>query len=209
MSYFTDNGIGYGDDEFSASGEEVPELDNHYRRKGLMKPEELLQSRQYKIPVNANPGNNRNAFTYSDDRYQTQTMYDLGQQDRSGHYYDDGDYKYQHETTNGYHNGKDGRAYPMARKGCVKNAKRYRSGRDPVPFLDRGTRGLWQPNLNWDGAVYHPQERFVGGGLNNSVAWSDLLLLLFIIAMVIAVVCNGMKIRKLEEQITALHPPSL
>lgn len=202
MSFNIDNGINFGDDEYIAVPGEVPGLIKDFRRPRTLRPEEIARARQYGISVNTPCSNDRNAFTYSEDRYGTQTLHDLGDMVRDGYYYDPphgvSDPKYRHDETHYFHHGEDGKAYPMMRKGCVRGRKHYREGIDAVPGLDKNIMNRWQPSANEWGGIYAHQERFTPGALA-TMSGQDMLIMLLLFIVVAVLMYHTVKISEITK----------
>lgn len=214
MSYFSDNGINFGNDEFVTEVGTVPGLINKFKRNKVLRPEEIARAEQYGLSINTPTMNCRNTITYADDRYGTQTIQDMENNMHNGVSYDNplynygvNDPKYRYDERRYLQQGLDGTYYNGTLKGCMRGRNKYREGRDAVPYLDKQSERGWQPALDEWGGVYKLQERFIPESFlptqfnfKNSIAEMKTydLLLLFLIFIIVAVLINNtMKINKI------------
>lgn len=211
MSYFSDNGINFGDDQYIATPGEVPGLIKNFKNKRVILPEEMARAEQYGISLNVPCTNTRDSLIYANDRYGTQTQFDLDDQTRYGTRYNGDlpalmfkDPKVHYDDVIPQRRRDQGTAYntDLPVRHCKKSDKFYEQGRDPVPTLDKRSMSNWQPCQDSWGGVYPLQERMTNSLSDGFTDHNIILLFIFIIF--IAVMFNIMKTREINKMVSKI-----
>jgi hypothetical protein len=206
-----DNGISYGDDQYIATPGTVPGLVKNFKNKRIIRPEELARAEQYGISINVPCTNTRNSEIIADDRYGTQTLFDLDDNTRYGNYYrgdlpammfKNPNYRYDNVIPQCRRDEGTADNTMLPVKHCKKGRRLYNEGYDPITGLDRQSMPNWQPCQDGWGGVYPLQERF--GGKSGTMSGQEILMIFLLFIIVVTVVYNIMKTRELSQLIDTI-----